>query len=262
MMNNLRQHSDNLCKISIRLHANPYELFDWPDSLEQEQWFFTPELLSLYGEDEYEIMSESEKQRYSFHEIINLFSLNIHGEINLIQGISEQLYKDWPLEISNYLHHFLDEENKHIAVFAKFCNKYANKIYPDRKMNFSIRPDYDKNQLDFLFFAQVVIFEEILDAYNVAMSKDARLNPLVQELSKYHHKDESRHLAFGRKITRTIFDEHSGKWSERSMADIRNYLSNAILSVLREYSNPNAYKDAGLANEFDLYQKCWLSANG
>ena len=38
--------------------------------------------------------------------------------------------------LSPYLHHFLDEENKHMIYFGRFCTDYANKIYPDKKLVF------------------------------------------------------------------------------------------------------------------------------
>src|SRR6266705_194388 len=63
-------------------------------------------------------------------------NLNIHGEKALVEGLARKLYEREKREISPYLHHFLDEENKHMVYFGEFCTRYAGKIYPDKKLIF------------------------------------------------------------------------------------------------------------------------------
>ena len=112
-------------------------------------------------------------KRLSFCETVNFFSLNIHGEKRLIEGLARRLYRRGMEDLTAYLHHFLDEENKHMVYFGGFCTEYAGKVYPDRKVAFP--REYAAGEEDFLFFAQVLIFEEIVDVYNVHLATDERL---------------------------------------------------------------------------------------
>ncbi len=43
-----------------------------------------------------------------------------------------------------------------------------------------------------------LVVEEYGEYYNVVMWHDDRIHPLISEINRVHHFDESRHLAFGR----------------------------------------------------------------
>ena len=187
---------EKLCNASRRNYVNPYDHIQWPESLDQDQWFFSSELLSLYGTPLYRDMTEEQKKRLSFYETVNFFSLNIHGEKALVEGLAHRAYRSNMESVTPYLHHFLDEENKHMVYFGGFCQRYAGKVYRDRKLMFP--REYAPGEEDFLFFAKVLIFEEIVDVYNMAMAKDSRLPAIVRRINLAHHLEESRHLAFGR----------------------------------------------------------------
>ncbi|MCP5245553.1 MAG: diiron oxygenase [Burkholderiales bacterium] len=244
-----------LSTASVKRYSNPYAEFEWPDHIDESEWLFSPELSSLAGTDVFDSLNEVQLRKLCFWELINFFSLNIHGEKALLQGLTKRLYSDWPAEISDYLHHFVGEENKHMTLFGTFCNRYAKKVYPSK--NYQIPGNFSQGEEDFLFFVRVVIFEELVDYYNLSMSRDERLHPLSRAINGYHHNDESRHLAFGRKITKHIFDTYSPQWSEETLANIRRYLADYIVATWKEYYNPWVYKDAQINDAYEVYQMAW-----
>lgn len=254
-MENILTLTRKLSTASVKRYSNPYAEFEWPDHIDDRELLFSPELLSLAGTDIFDTLNETQLKKLCFWELINFFSLNIHGEKALLQGLTKRLYSDWPAEISDYLHHFVDEENKHMTLFGTFCNRYAQKVYPSK--NYQVPCDFSQGEEDFLFFARVVIFEELVDYYNLYMSKDERLYPLSRAINSYHHNDESRHLAFGRKITKHIFDTYSPQWSEEVLANIRRYLGDYIVATWKEYYNPWVYKDTQINDAYDVYQMAW-----
>lgn len=229
---------------------------DWPEALEPDHWYLSPELISLYGTPLYESLDEPARQRLSLFEAINFFSLNVHGEKALVSGLSQRLYrKDSPLGpqakvpgYDGYLHHFLAEENRHMSWFGGFCARYGHGIYPDKKMVFPPAAAAEGEE-EFLFFAKILIFEEIVDAYNVRCAKDERLHPLVRRINGLHHRDETRHLAFGRMIVRDSFARGARKWDAGTRERIRMYLLGYLESTWKEYYNPRAYADAGLPGD-------------
>lgn len=239
-----------LCRVSEEQFADPFRALSWPETLDPAQWFFSPELVSIHGMPEYEALHEEQKKRLSFCETINFFSLNIHGEKALIEGLARNLYvRDNPA-VSPYLHHFLDEENKHMIYFGRFCTRYAGKIYPDKKMVFP--RDYAPGEEEFLFFTKVMIFEEIVDVYNKEMAADARLVPLAREINRLHHVDESRHLAFGRSLVKWLFQHYAPQWPASTLQAVREYVSGYLLATWREYYNVEVYRDLRLADPYEL----------
>lgn len=248
-----------LCDASVKDYINPYHHIDWPESMEFDQWFMSPELISLYGTETYDSLAEAEQKRLSFYEAINFFSLNINGEKSLVQGLAERLYKRGNDEINGYLHHFLDEENKHMVYFGQFCMRYAAKIYPDKKMYFP--REYEPGEQDFLFFAKVLVFEEIVDVYNVAMSRDERVMPLARQINLLHHRDEARHLVFGRQTVKDLFNSRSPGWSTETKQRVQDYLKNYLTSAWKEYYNPEVYRDAGIEDPYEVQETAYESAN-
>jgi hypothetical protein len=256
-MNGFETTVAKLCSTSVRDYINPYSYLEWPETVDVEQWCTSPELMSLYGTPVYENLSPAEQKRLSFYEAINFFSLNIHGEKSLIEGLAQRLYRKGNDTVSPYIHHFLDEENKHMVYFGGFCMRYADKVYPDRKMVFP--REYAPGEEDVLFFGKVLIFEEIVDVYNKRMAKDDRLVPIARQINWLHHRDESRHLAFGRLHLKNLFGKYSPSWSSETRDGVREYLKNYIATTWKEYYNPAVYLDAGLENPFDIQEEAFQS---
>ena len=50
-----------------------------------------------------------------------------------MQGLAGRLYRKDLADVADYLHHFLDEENKHSIFFGGFCRRYA-RVYRTRQV--------------------------------------------------------------------------------------------------------------------------------
>jgi hypothetical protein len=249
-MKSLAELSAQLCEASERKFVNPYEYLEWPETLERERWYTSPELVSLHGTPIWDGLDEPARKRLSFFEAVNFFSLNVHGEKALIEGLAQRLYAGGVEGHSAYLHHFLDEENKHMVYFGGFCGRYAGKVYRDRKVAFP--REYAEGEEDFLFFAKVMVFEEIVDVFNVRMSKDERLEPIARRINAIHHLEETRHLAFGRAIAAELFDRHAPRWSAATRSSVAEYLAGYLRATWKEYWNPDVYADAGLPEPYEV----------
>jgi hypothetical protein len=246
---------DRLSALSEREFQNPYRAAEWPASVDPEgAWFSSPELLSLYGTPFFEELDERARRRLSFHEAANFYSLNIHGEKTLMRGLAARLYRKDLIEVAPYLHHFLDEENKHSIYFGRFCTRYA-RIYPSRQPEFqqAERRDID----DFIFFAKVLIFEHIADYYNARQADDERLDQIARFINHNHHAEESRHLAFGRRLVAALWDACAPDWSESTKSTIRGDLEQFFIASWREYYNPGVYTDMRFADPWQVADMAW-----
>jgi P-aminobenzoate N-oxygenase AurF len=257
-------HDQRLANVATRLSersaeaaANPRMPLPWPASIPAEAWCMSPELISIAGTPAWDALDEHARRRLSFFECANFFALNIHGERALMEGIARRLYARDLAPHAHYLHHFLAEENQHMTWFGGFCQRYAGKIYPDRKL--VLPREHAPGEEDLLFFARVLVFELIVDGYNQRMAKDGRLHPLVCEINRRHHEDESRHLAFGRLVVEDLWARHAPRWSEATRAGVRHYMAAYVDATWREYYNPDVYRDAGLAEPYQLAREAFAA---
>ncbi len=247
MMERINKLSNTLTRASINTFYNPFADFSWPQALE-DKLAFAPALSTLnYLPDSINLSAE-QRRHYLLLECINFFSLNIQGEKSLIAGMVMRLHESYPADVSSYLHHFIDEENKHMTVFAEFCERYGGRIYSSRKLNMA--PDWVGDAEDLLFFARIVIFEEVADYYNKAMMDDLQLDSTVRAVHRMHHQDESRHLAFGKQWIGELFNAAT-HWDGEKKAAIGNYLRDYMEATWREYYNPYFLKDAGIPDAYN-----------
>ena len=247
--------SRKLNRASERGFNNPYTSIQWPERLDPEAWQFAPEFVSLYGTPPWDGLDAAARKRLAFHEACNFFSLNIHGEQELIAGLARRTYLQDDRELTAYLHHFLDEENKHMVWFGEYCTRYLGRIYPDRKLAFA--REYLPGEEDLLFFAKVMVFEFIVDAYNLSMGRDERIDALARQIHWQHHVDEARHLAFGASMVGMLKERHFGQWPAEKQREVRVYLQAYTEATWREYYNPDVYADAGFADPYGTLELAW-----
>lgn len=249
--------AEKLTERSIAQGVRP-EL-DWPASKAafDGAWCMSPELVSIAGMPVWDALDQRERQRLAFHECANFFALNIHGERALMEGLARRLYRRDLADVSHYIHHFLAEENQHMTWFGGWCRRYAGGIYPDRKL--ALPRSYAPGEEDVLFFAKVMVFELVVDAFNQRMAKDERLHPLVREINRRHHEDESRHLAFGRLVVEDLWKRHAPAWPEETRAGVRAYMAAYLEATWREYYNPDVYQDAGLADPYRIAREAFAA---
>lgn len=232
----------------------------FPETLPPAAWCTAPELVGLWGTAIWERLDPVAQRRISFWEAVNFFSLNIHGERALITGLADRLYRTRTKSVTPYLHCFLDEENRHSQAFGTFCLRYAAKVYPPRTVMSASPATAERPEPgldDLTFFARVLIFEEIADYHNRHMQHDDRLPPVVRAINAMHHRDESRHLQFGRRVVRQLWETHSGEWDDDAKEGLRRHLLEYLRAAWREYYNPLAYRDAGLTRTIDVVDDAW-----
>jgi hypothetical protein len=258
-MARLAETLTRLCASSRRTFRNPYTWLVFPEEVNRTEWFTSPELISLYPTPAWEGLSDEQRRVLSFWEAVNFYSLNIHGEKTLMEGVARALYRRDLLDASDYLHHILDEENKHSIYFGTFCRRYAGKIYPDRKLAFPRHQTAGEET--FLFFAMVLVFEEIVDAYNAAMGKDDRLDPVARRINANHHAEETRHLRFGRQLVQELWRQGAQEWPADTIARVRAHLESYLSAAWGEYYNPEAYRDAGLDDPWQARNAAWSHPN-
>ena len=242
-----------LTKASRKKFWDVYNSITWPDQLVEGAWMMPPELISIHGTSAWDALDETQRKTLSKYELGNFFSLVLQGERPLVAGLSDRLYsRSNNKHITEYLHHFLDEENKHMVMFGEFCHRYIGKVYPEKKL--PIPKEMDRGQEEVVFFSMAMVVEELGDFYNVLIGRDERCDPLVREINRVHHIDEARHLAFGRLYLAELFERYSPGWSPEKLASFQEWLAAFLKACWADYYNPSVYRDAGIADAYDVRQ--------
>jgi hypothetical protein len=238
-----------LCDLSVQHAYDPFKDFEWPDALPSDGLWMSVDLLSPYGTPYFDDLTPEQVRALSRWELVNFFSFNVHGIRDLMLRVLSVIHNTGYKETSEYFHHFLDEENKHMWFFAEFCNRYGGKIYVNKNMQFGSFAEEDIQS--FLAFAKILISEQISDFYNVHMMSDTTLPPMVQKLNRVHHEDESRHIAMGRRVVDAMYAQVAGKYPPETLRRIEDYLRRYMDFFVQSFYNPNAYHDAGLSDPHD-----------
>lgn len=249
--------SDKVMKIlnkvsskSIEDHYNPYQMFNWPESLASDRLWMTPELMTTHGTAFASELTPEQLIALSKWESINFYSLNIHGIRELLVEVCKRIHTTSFALPSEFFHHFIEEENSHLWIFAQFCMRYGGKIYPERRMP-PIGKE-DPNTQQFMIFAKILIFEEVVDYFNVRMAGDESLHPLVREVNRLHHHDESRHIACSRELVGALYENLKASSPPEVLEHVEDYLKQYMVACIESLYNPSAYQDASLS--FNAYQ--------
>lgn len=242
---------ERITEMSVETYYNPYKLFQWPDSLPDEQWWMSPELMTVAGTRFAKELPERQLMALSKWESIHFYSLNVHGIRELLLEVVKRVQSPGYEGESEFFHHFIGEENEHMWFFATFCLKYGQKIYPNKRLAFSIEalsPDVES----FLVFSRILIFEEIVDFFNLRMGRDESLHPIIRQVNSIHHQDESRHIAFGREIVKKLFRHIAATQPAEQVRQAQDYVQRYLLASIQSLYSPSVYRDAGIADPYAL----------
>ncbi|WP_149830780.1 diiron oxygenase [Streptomyces tailanensis] len=237
---------NRLSSKSIEDYYNPYQLFEWPDSLPEGMWWMSPELTTTHGTEVAERLSREQLHTLSRCESINFYSLNVHGIRELLIEVTRRIHTSGFETPSEFFHHFIGEENEHMWFFAEFCLRYGGKMYRQPAGPAAEIPRSNVESL--LVFARILIFEELVDHFNAKMARDDRLDDTIRAINRIHHQDESRHIAFGRELVSVLFEDVKQTATPEELAGISAYIRRYLTYSFESLYNPQVYRDAGLEN--------------
>lgn len=237
---------------------NVYEAISWPDELDNDKTAMPPELTSLYGTDVWSTLNDEQIRKLTITETANLFSNTLNGERLLVAGLSSQIYSSkTSSQVTDYLHHFLDEENKHMIMFGIFCNKYIGRVYPEKKLQFP--QTYAPGEELIRFYTLAMVVEAYGDYFNVRAMADDSCDPVVRQISELHHIDEARHLSFDRAYLTELAERHIPDWEPETLSTLQTWLAGFMRTNWITFYSPAAYKDAGIPDPYETAQAAFAA---
>lgn len=238
-----------LCVLSEERRTDPETLFSWAATPNRDRIATSSVLCALDGHPVLGTLTDEQMWKMHLLEAAQFFAVNIAGERALCAGIRSRLHDDTlrNAHVDAYLSHFLLEEEEHTRLFERFCHTYVGSVFPCLQPRF--HREHADGEEDFLFFARVLLFEEIADVYNRHVAGDDAVWSLVRAIHRYHSEDEARHLAFGRTVVADLWEEHAHAWPVDVLDRVRAHLVAFREATLRSYVNPRVFRDAGIPGD-------------
>ncbi|MGV2287170.1 diiron oxygenase [Trinickia sp. YCB016] len=257
----LNEVAKRLSSISLSpakgLHQ-PFTRVAYQAELDRNRPQFPEELLSLYHHPIYASLSAEQKWKLGLLETINFFSINIHGERKLVQGLEERLYVpsrfggSW--DIGDYLQHFIHEENAHTHMLAGYCYRYGDGVMKDYAIQVE-EPRLSDVGAELLFFGRVFVLEMFLDYLNTNAMRDERLDVTVRQIHRFHHDEEARHMAFDREVIECCVKRAEAAGLHDEMKLIAKLLDDYGRVAVKSLYSPVVYKKIGIKDPTVIAQE-------
>ena len=236
---------NSLVKKSTKTSRSILKDFEWPDSIELNAQWIPDSLLTVFGTECFDNLSEEQLNLLRKWESINFYSQNVHGERTLCQDLISRIYESRFLRESEYIHFFLKEEADHMAVFAEFCRRYG-KILDSNRIDLGRRQETEIE--DLLLFCRTILFEYYVDTYNRIVGADKTVIPIAKEINKYHHSEEARHILFSREMIKEHLAIVREKYGEQQVRQIALYLEDYMVNQIELVYSTEVYSLAGIEN--------------
>lgn len=234
---------------------DPFTRVAFQETLDRSRLQFPEELLSIFHHPVYGELNDEQKWNLSRLETINFFSVNIHGERKLVQGLEDRLYVPSRFNgsklIGEYLQHFIHEENSHTYMLAGYCYRYGEGVMNNNAIEIE-NPELSDIGTELLFFGRVFVLEMFLDYLNTFAMRDERLDTTARLIHRLHHHEEARHMAFDRAVIELCVKLARAHGPGDELSRIANLLEDYGRVALQSLYSPHVYKKMGIPNPMEL----------
>jgi hypothetical protein len=207
-----------LSKLSEKKQMNLTDSHPWDEPYDENAWLKKRENLSIYGTKFYDLATEEERIRLAKLETGGWWASFIALE-NLVTEyymklINHQSLAQFP-SVVEYMMHFCKEEIVHSMVFRKAMEHY--KIEPLEVSEF-IKDFYQDNASMEEFPLKAIYLTIIIEwfAENNAMLdlQNDFVAPLAAAVAFEHNKEETRHIAWGKRMVTELCHQVPGFMDE------------------------------------------------
>lgn len=202
-------------------------------------WLKKRENISIYGTPYYDLASEEERRLLSVYETGAWWYTFIVFE-NLVSEyymkiVNHGSLKRFP-EVVKYIHHFCKEEIVHAMVFRKAMNYFNIAPFP---VPLNLREIYSHNASMSEFPLKAIYLTILIEwlAENNAMEdcNSKEISKLSRAVAVEHHKEEARHIEWGKNMIREFIDvvpDFLNEAREITAPMLRSMLDMSISSIM------------------------------
>ncbi|MBK5416193.1 diiron oxygenase [Pseudomonas sp. TH31] len=222
-----------VCKLSEVSHHKTMDhatVLPWDQDIDLGVYPKNPEHLWINGTRFCDGLSEAQKLELAWLETARDISMFIWLEQTippLYMGYVTQFHDRISQELQEYLMIFSKEEIIHTLTFKRFMGKANLQLWkPPVGLYELLTQTLPKMEPAVgVLFTLLIEWVAELGAMHTSQGKD--IEPMTRTMFREHHRDEARHIAFGRWISESFFETTSPE----SIAQVRQ-MSQRIISAL------------------------------
>jgi P-aminobenzoate N-oxygenase AurF len=240
--------SHQLVAASQRTTLDPFEYVDWDAPIDDSAFHLPPELLPLYGTDEWHAMTATEQMAYSRHETAALCGAGVWFENVLMQVVLRHLAD---LPVTDPAHRYLlvevADECRHSTMFGEYLRRAGTPAYRPALEGNALSDD-GTDERRAVSYLLILAVEELLDHMNRATMRDERVHPTSRAMARLHVLEEARHVSFAK----TFLAE---SWETLDDAARREVKAAApvLVSVVADLSvDPAVYEHLAIADGAEI----------
>jgi len=248
--------ANKLSQASIRKMSDAFSKVHYEEVLDTNKWQFPEEFISIYHEPEYQNLTMENRKRLSLLEMVNFFSINIHGEQSLVAEFEKKLYRNKSacegFDASRYMQHFINEENSHTYMLAEYCFRYYGKLIKIKTMEIKReKMGFDVSEL--IAYGRTQLLENYLVYMNKYISLADDIGDSARSCNKTHMLDEVRHIAWDKAAIEFYLERLNDKKEDLTL--VIQSLEDYKQTVFNLLYNPAIYKEIGLEEPLKLAQR-------
>ncbi len=236
--------AEQLIAASERQTHDPFQEVTWDVAIDDSAFHLPPELLALYGTEQWETMTETARIEYSRHEAAATYAAGIWFENALMQVVLRHLTE---IDVTDPIHRYLlievADECRHSMMFGEFIRRAATPSYaPQRPV---IVDETSSGQT--LSYLLILAIEELLDHVNRATMRDDRVHTVSRQVARLHVLEEARHVSFAKSYLAEV-------WPTLDAADqavVRDAAPVLVADVVSLSLNPAVFDHLGIAGGAD-----------
>lgn len=233
-------------KLITLSRSKQYDAFvdiDWTQSVDLDVPWMPFELTTLYQTPEWNSLSSAQRIRLTQLETLNIFSMTLVGEAEIKRELADfTVGRD--CQQSTYLALFMREESNHTLMFRRLFETIG--VEPYRYIHIKFPGAIPRGLEKLVAFGQTLIAEEVLTYFNAKLM-NAPVPALIKEVHSRHHADESRHIAMGRTMVRSLWSAVRESVGLEALDTSRKYLREYCFFFCRDLFNKEIYEEIGLA---------------
>ncbi|MBM7366891.1 AurF N-oxygenase family protein [Gordonia hydrophobica] len=188
-----------LLKSSANRSYDPVIDIDFDAPLAEGKYFLPPQVVSLYGTDVWESMTQEQRIELSRQEMANILSVGIWFENLLNRALLNRLMRTDPAAATT--HYSLTEmgdECRHMTMFGKTIERSGARAYTMRRWQRAVMHALPLVMRGTLMWVITLVGEELFDALQREIRNDPELQPMVARVMTVHVTEEARHIGFAR----------------------------------------------------------------
>jgi para-aminobenzoate N-oxygenase AurF len=235
--------AERLLAASARHSFDPDTELDWDAPFEEGQWFWPPELLSLYDTPLWKRMPQEQRMELSRHEAASLCAIGVWFETILMQLLLRHTYDMEPT--SSHVRYALTEiadECRHSKMFARAVTKLGTPTYRPTRLDHAMGRVLKTVSTTPGSFTGTLLAEEILDWMQRLTFPDERVQTLTRGITRIHVVEEARHIRYAREELRRQMAV-APRWE---VEFTRLTSAQAARVIARSLISPQVYASVGL----------------